>query len=26
MEELNLPRRTLNEKMTRYGLERKDYT
>ncbi|PLX90544.1 MAG: DNA-binding response regulator [Desulfuromonas sp.] len=26
MEELNLPRRTLNEKMTRHGLERKDYT
>ncbi len=25
MENLDLPRRTLNEKMTRYGLERKDY-
>ncbi len=26
MEDLNLPRRTLNEKMTRYKLERKDFT
>ncbi len=26
MEELNLPRRTLNEKMTRHNLERKDFT
>lgn len=25
MEELNLPRRTLNEKMTRHNLDRKDY-
>ncbi|HKJ05510.1 MAG TPA: sigma-54 dependent transcriptional regulator [Geopsychrobacteraceae bacterium] len=25
MDELSLPRRTLNEKMTRHGLERKDY-
>lgn len=26
MEDLNLPRRTLNEKMTRYNLDRKEYT
>ena len=26
MEELNLPRRTLNEKMTKYGLTRSNYT
>lgn len=26
MEEFSLPRRTLNEKMTRYNLERKDFT
>jgi DNA-binding NtrC family response regulator len=25
MEELALPRRTLNEKMTKYGLTRQDY-
>jgi DNA-binding NtrC family response regulator len=26
MEELCLPRRTLNEKMAKYGLQRQDYT
>jgi len=26
MEELCLPRRTLNEKMAKYGLQRSDYT
>jgi DNA-binding NtrC family response regulator len=26
MDELCLPRRTLNEKMAKYGLQRQDYT